>query len=837
MTVARRTIGPYSIVGLLGTGGMGEVYLALDTRLGRKVALKLLPTQYTQDEGRVRRFIQEARTASSLNHPNIVTIHEIGEAEGTHFIATEHVDGDTLRQCMRDAHLDLSEKINIAIQTADALAAAHEAGIVHRDVKPENIMRRRRDGYVKVLDFGLAKLTERQPSTIDTGALTIAKENTDPGTVVGTATYMSPEQARGLGVDARSDLFSLGVVMYEMLAGCAPFEGDTATDVIASILKSEPPPLGRYSPEISPELQWIVSKALRKDRDERYQTAKELLGDLKNVKRELDARAEPERAPSPEWSKAEGATSVLEEATTKKESIASTADVAVRATSSAEYLISEIKKHKVSAVIVLAVVVMALIGLAAYFNGRSAEAAIQSIAVLPFDNQNHDPDTEYRSDGVTESIINSLAQLQNLRVIPRSSVFRYKGREMDPIAAGRELGVRAVLTGRIMQRGDNLNISAELMDVRDNKQLWGERYERKLSDLLVVQREIAKEIVNNLRLKLSGADESRVAKHYTETPEAYQLYLKGRFYWNKRTQEGVEKGIEYFQQAAERDPKYALAYTGLADSYSLLSLHIDVGSLAPSEAITKARAAAMKALELDDTLSEAHTSLAFTRLNYDWDWSGADREFRRAIELNSNSAHAHHWYSHYLTAMGRTNESLAESERALELDPLSLIINVHLGWHYFYAHQYDLSTEQLRKSLEMDPNYGVAHWYLGQALKQKGMYAEAETEFRKAIVLLKENAGVDADIGQAYAISGRRSEAQKVIDDLKELSKRRYVASYDIALIYAGLGERDRAFESLENAYKERSDLLVYLRADPRLDSLRSDTRFADLMRRVGLTH
>jgi len=835
MLLAGSRLGHYHVLSLLGAGGMGEVYLAADTRLNRKIALKLLPKELTQDREQVRRFQQEARAASALNHPNIVMIFEIGQADSTHYIATEFIEGETLRQRLAKSTMSLREVSDVSIQIASALATAHGAGIIHRDIKPENVMLRP-DGYVKVLDFGLAKLTESQLSTTDTEAPTIAKVVTDPGTVMGTVNYMSPEQARGVVVDARSDIFSLGVVIYEMIAGRAPFEGQTASDVIASILKTEPSPLARYSSEVSPELQWIVNKTLRKDRDERYQTAKELLTDLKNVKRELDVRTEFERLASPQSSKVEGTTDALQEGHTAKVSSASTADVALRTTSSAEYIVSGIKEHKFTALIAVGVIALAIVGLSAYLHARNSEVAIESIAVLPFDNQNHDPDIEYRSDGLTESIINSLTQLQNLRVVARSSVFRYKGREADPMAAGRELGVRAVLTGRIMQRGDNLNISAELMDVRDNKQLWGEQYERKVSDLLTVQREIAKEIANNLRPKLSGADQSRVTKNYTENAEAYQLYLKGRFYFNKRTAAAEAKGIEYFQQAVEKDPNYALAYTGLADCYSLLGLQIDVALLSPREAIPKAKAAAMKALEMDDTLAEAHTSLAFIRLNYDWDWSGSEREFKRAIDLNPNSANAHHWYAHYLMAMSRTDESLTESKRALELDPLAQIMNVHLGWAYFYAHQYDLASEQLRKSLEMDPNYGVAHWYLGQALKQKGIYTEAETEFRKAKDLLTTNPGVDADMGQAYAISGKRNEAQKVINELREVSKQKYVASYHIALIYAALGEKDRAFELLESAYGERSDLLVYLKVDPRLDGLRGDPRFLDLMRRVGLT-
>jgi TolB-like protein/Flp pilus assembly protein TadD len=505
-------------------------------------------------------------------------------------------------------------------------------------------------------------------------------------------------------------------------------------------------------------------------------------------------------------------------------------------TSGTERVVSEFKRRKIAILIALAAIALAIVGLSAYFRASSTEGgSIKSIAVLPFENQNHDPDMEYRSDGLTESIINSLTQLQPLRVIARSSVFRYKGRELDPMAVGHELGVRAVVTGRIMQRGDTLNISVELIDVTENKQLWGEQFEPRVSELLAVQREIAKEISNNLRLKLSGTDQQRLTKNYTDNAEAYQLYLKGRYYWNKRTEEGLRKGIEYFQNAIDRDPNYALAYSGLADCYNSFGFSFDVGSLPPGEAIPKAKAAAAKALEIDDTLAEAHTSLAYARQLYDWDWSGSEREFKRAFELNPNYVNAHHWYSHYLIALGRTQESLAESKRSLELAPLDLIINTHLGWNYIFVHQYDQAIEQLRKTLELDPNYGLVHWYLGLAYEQKGMYAEAAPEFLKGMELLKENMVVETDMGHFYAVSGKRAEAQKIVEKAREITKQRYVSAYQVALIYTGLEERERAFDWLEKAYQEHADSLVYLKVDPRLESLRSDPRFVDLVRRVGL--
>jgi len=742
-------LGRYEIRSKIGAGGMGEVYLAQDTELDRMVAIKILPEALASDPQRLQRFVQEAKAASALNHPHILTIHEIGTTANSRFIATEFIDGETLRQHV-NAGMKLSDILETAIQICGALSAAHSAGIIHRDIKPENIMVRR-DGYIKVLDFGLAKLTEPRGSTTDTEAPTKAMVNTGAGTVMGTANYMSPEQAKGTHVDARTDLWSLGAVLYEMITGRVPFHGETPTETVSLILQKEAAPLTRFTNEVPAELERIVTKALTKDREERYQTAKDLLIDLRNLKRKIEVDAEIERTVAPELRPSVSTGGGQSVTPTGSGGVAATTSAkTAHSASSAEYIVSGIKQHKVAVAVIASLVLIAVgagvIGMSAYLRARNSEVAIESIAVLPFVNQNHDPDSEYLSDGVTESIINSLTQLPSLKVMARSSVFRYKGKEADPMAAGKELGVRAVLTGRIMQRGDSLTISTELLDVRDNKQLWGEQYQRKVSDLLAVERDIAREITGNLRLKLSGPEQSRVVKHYTENPEAYQLYLKGRFYWNRRTEEGARKGIEYFQLAIDKDPTYALAYTGLADCYSILGTSYNVASLSPSEAIPKAKSAATKALEMDDTLAEAHTSLAYIRLNYDWDWAGAEREFKRAIELDPNYANAHHWYSHYLMAMSRPEESLAESKRALELDQLDLVMNIHLGWHYIYAHQYDLAIAQFRKTLEMDPNYGLTHWYLGQAYALKGMYAEAETELLKAKYLLQQNVAVEADI-------------------------------------------------------------------------------------------
>src|SRR5256714_1264188 len=525
MTLAAGSkLGRYEIRSKIGEGGMGEVYLALDTELDRTVAIKILPAALASDPQRLQRFIQEAKAASALNHPHILTIHEIGAIGATRFIATEFIDGETLRQRIGLA-MKLVAILEIAIQTASALSAAHSAGIIHRDIKPENIMIRR-DGYLKVLDFGLAKLTGPTGSTTDTEAPTKAMVNTGAGTVMGTANYMSPEQAKGTRVDARTDLWSLGAVLYEMVTGQAPFIGETPTETISLILQKEPAPLTRYAHDVPPELERIVTKTLTKNREERYQTAKDLLIDLRNLKRKIEVDAEIERTVAPELRPSVSTGGGQSVTPTGSGGVAATTSAkTAHSASSAEYIVSGIKQHKVAVAVIASLVLIAVgagvIGMSAYLRARNSEVAIESIAVLPFVNQNHDPDSEYLSDGVTESIINSLTQLPSLKVMARSAVFRYKGKEADPMAAGKELGVRAVLTGRILQRGDNLTISAELLDVRDNKQLWGEQYSEKVSDLLSVQRDIAQEITGNLRLKLSGPEQSRVAQQYTENPEAY----------------------------------------------------------------------------------------------------------------------------------------------------------------------------------------------------------------------------------------------------------------------------------------------------------------------------
>ncbi len=830
MTLAQGTkLGRYEIGAQLGAGGMGEVYLAVDTELDRTVAVKILPAALAADQQRLQRFIQEAKAASALNHPHILTIYEIGTTGTSRFIATEFIDGDTLRQRI-NAGMKLVDILEISIQIGSALAAAHAVGIIHRDLKPENVMIRR-DGFAKLLDFGLAKLSQPVASITDTEAPTKAMVNTAAGSVMGTANYMSPEQAKGINVDTRTDLWSLGTVLYEMITGHVPFAGETPTETISLILQREPAPLARYTNDAPAELERIVTKALTKDREKRYQTAKDLLIDLSNLKRKLEVDAEIERTVPPEI-RTLRSTSSGKVAATATGSAQTAQQSAGPSASSAEYIVSSIKQHKRGAVVILAALVIAVAGIAYLYFARTDRTAIDSIAVLPLVNTAADPNAEWLSDGITESIINNLSQLPNLTVIARSSVFRYKGRDVDPQAAARELKVRTALTGRVVQRGDNLSISVELVDASNNRQIWGQQYNRKMSDLLAMQSEISREISEELRLRLTGEERKRVTKQYTANAEAYQLYLKGRYHWNKRTREELKRGVEYFNQAVEKDPNYALAYAGIADCYGVPAI-----GLSPPEAMPKAKDAAMKALSIDDTLAEAHTSLANVLVRYDWDWSAAEREFKRAIELNPNYPTAHYWYALYLAGMGRQEEARREAQRAQELDPLSLVTNWHVGIIFSYARQHDRVIEQLRKTLELDPNFAGAHDDLGWTYAMMGRYEEAAAELQTAIKLSGEATHFMADLAIVYALSGKRGEAQKIIDQLLGLAKQRYVAPYRMAQIYVALGDRNRAFEWLEKGYRERSfgESVMDLKASPFWDPIRSDPRYVDLLRRLNL--
>ena len=756
---------------------MGEVYLAEDSRLGRRVALKILPASFQYDPARRERFLTEARAASALRSPNTAAIYDIGEHEGTIFISMEYVEGDTLSQRLHRAPFSAGEAADIASQIADALDEAHALGIIHRDIKSSNIIVTAR-GRVKVLDFGLAKVV--QPPGADAEAYrttALEDEKTEPtvnlgklttaGLVLGTVPYMSPEQALGNVVDHRTDLFSLGVVIYEMLTGRLPFEGGNTTQLIDKIVHQEPVAIARLNYNVPVELERIVRKCLDKDCRGRYQSAAELLIDLRILRRDSSGAGAP--------------TATLN-------------------------AVTELPRKPRS------------------------RRAIDSLAILPLANAGNDPDAEYLSDGITESIIKNLSQLSKLRVMARSTVFRYKGREVDAQTAGAELGVSAVLTGRVLLRGDSLIIKTELVDTQDGSQLWGEHYNRKLSDIFAVEEEISREISEKLRLKLSREQKKKLTRRYTDNTEAYQTYLKGRFYWNKRNEEGLRRGIEYFQQAIDLDPGYALAYAGLADSYNLLAGY---SALSPREAFPRAKAAARKALEIDDTLAEAHTSLAFVMLAYDWDWAIAESTFKRAISLDPTYATAHHWYALLLVATSRPLEAVVEVKRAQELEPLSLAISTGLGFVYHLNRDYDRAVEAFGKTLEMEPSFTLARRRLGQTWLAKGMFESAVAEIERAAAVSPDTETLAA-LGQAYAVSGNAAGAKRLLDQLVALSSVRYIPAFFLARIYVGLGELDLALENLEKAYDERYGMLAYLKQEAAFDRLQSDPRFQAFLERVG---
>jgi len=733
-------LGPYEIRAPLGTGGMGEVYRARDTRLERDVAIKVLPQETAEDPSALARFRREAQAIAALQHPNILALYDVGVDHGTTFAVMELLEGETLRARISYSRVPWRRAVAIGVEIAEGLAAAHDKGVIHRDLKPENVFLTT-DGRVKILDFGLAKYRPSGPQQEDTRATMV----TEPGTIMGTAAYMSPEQVRGDPVSAPSDVFSLGCVLHEMIAGRRAFAGRTSAETMAAILTAQLAPLTELVSEIPPELDRWITHCLEKNPGERFQSARDLAFALRT-------------------------------------------------------LLSGAPTHP---------------------------KAIASLAVLPFSTAGDTPDSEYLCDGITETIINSLAQLPGLRVIARSTVFRHKG-NVDPIQVGRNLCIAAVLTGRVFQRGEILVIGAELVDVDSGSQLWGQQYKRKLADIFEIQDEIATEICEKLRLKLTGDEQSRLTRRYTEDPAAYQLYLKGRYCWNQRTEEGMRKAIDYFSQAIEKDPSYARAYTGLGDCYAMLSIY---NALPPKDSFPKAKVAQRRAVEIADDLAEAHASLGFADLFYDWSPRNAEASLKKAIALNSGYASAHQWYGFVLGLTGRMEESISELRLAQQLDPFSASINVTAAWPLYWMRRHTEAVVRFREAVALHPSFWLAHYYLGLTLEQSGSLSEAIAELEHARDL-SDSPWRLGGLGHAYAVAGRRADAYRVVEQAKSLSARRYVSPLHIAIVYAGLRDAE-AFEWLEKGFDDRSWLMTWLEVDPLFDPIRNDDRFRQLSRRV----
>ena len=821
-----KKLGRYEVRSKLGEGGMGEVYLAEDTQLRRQVALKILPSDLAANKDRMRRFIQEAQSAAALNHPNIAHIYEIGKSEGTNFIAMEFVDGKTLREKIHGEKSELKVLLKQLLQVAEGLAKAHALGIVHRDLKPDNIMIAS-DNHAKILDFGLAKLSE--PEAVATGSTgsedaTRVPVNTSPGIVMGTVGYMSPEQASAKPVDQRSDIFSFGCLLYEAATGQKAFAGDSVVDTLHKIIHDPAPAITEFNPSASTELQRVIRKCLAKEPAKRYQTIRDTANDLEELLEEMKSVSNIERSVAPPTMSS--STSSVPGITGEVSSV-STASATQPAASSAEFIYSGVKQHKLAAAIAVLILMVAVaVGLGFYLRSGKTAVGIESIAVMPFVNESGNADVEYLADGMTETLINSLSQIPNLSVKARSSVFRYKGKEIDPKKVAAELNVQAILTGRVVQRADQLTLNLELVDAKTENLLWGNRYERKSSELVTLQTEIARDVSNKLKTKLSGADAVKVEKNYTTNSEAYQLYLRGQFYGSKRTATDAQKSIEYFQQAARLDPNYALAYAGLAEANWFLALY-SYPQL--NDRIPKARELALKALELDGSLAQPHSVLGVICFNSDHDFACGEREQKLAIELNPNYSEGHRRYGLLLQQVGRFDEARVADKRALEIDPLSPVTNFQMAQLLFFQRKYEESETQSQKNVELDPSFWYAHLQLFYVYRMKRDYASAVEELGKV-----QDARGEPDAAKLIRESFVNGDWQGFLRKITDQRSRLKLYPYFVASFFAELGEKNQAFAMLNEAFETKDQHVAWMKVDPFIDPLRDDPRFQELLKRAG---